>query len=143
MLLFSYVDKISTCADAWFWFNLYIINEHDFKDYYIYKRTRFQTLSTLHVQVVWTDRRYIQVGMQPLFEQMEFLSSKDVLCQVWLKLTQWFLRRSFFKYRQWIFRYFLLSPHGKGCGPSFEQTWIPFTQGCFVPSLAEIGPAVL
>ena len=67
MLLFSYVDKISTCADSWFWFNLYIINEHDFKDYY--KRTRFQTLSTLHVQVVWTDRRYIQVGMQPLFEQ--------------------------------------------------------------------------
>ena len=22
----------------------------------------------------------------------------------------------------------------KGCGPSFEQTWIPFTQVCFVPS---------
>ena len=20
-------------------------------------------------------------------------------------------------------------------GPSFKQTWIPFTQGCFVPSL--------
>ena len=26
---------------------------------------------------------------------------------------------------------------------SFEQTWIPFTQGCFVPSLIEIGPVVL
>ena len=25
----------------------------------------------------------------------------------------------------------------------FEQTWIPFTQGCFVPSLVEIGSVVL
>ena len=25
----------------------------------------------------------------------------------------------------------------------FEQIWIPFTQGCFVPSLVEIGPVVL
>ena len=24
-----------------------------------------------------------------------------------------------------------LSPLGKGRGPSFEQTWYPFTQGCF------------
>ena len=26
---------------------------------------------------------------------------------------------------------------------AFELTWIPFTQGCFVPSLVEIGPVVL
>ena len=26
---------------------------------------------------------------------------------------------------------------------SFEQIWIPFTQGCFVPSLVEISPVVL
>ena len=26
---------------------------------------------------------------------------------------------------------------------SFEQTWIPFTQGCFVPNLVEIAPVVL
>ena len=36
----------------------------------------------------------------------------------------------------------LLSPLGKEQGPSFEQTSIPFTQGCFVPSLIEIGPVV-
>ena len=30
-------------------------------------------------------------------------------------------------------------PFGKGLGPSFEQTWIYFIQGCFVPSLVEIG----
>ena len=29
------------------------------------------------------------------------------------------------------------------CGPLFEQTWIPFTQGYFVPSLVEIGPVIL
>ena len=27
-------------------------------------------------------------------------------------------------------------------GSSFKQTWTPFTQGCFVPSLVEIGPVV-
>ena len=39
------------------------------------------------------------------------------------------------------FGYFLvISPwHGS----SFEQTWIPFTQRCFVSSLVEIGPVVL
>ena len=29
-------------------------------------------------------------------------------------------------------------PFGIGWGPSFEQTWIPFTQGCYVPSLVEL-----
>ena len=36
-----------------------------------------------------------------------------------------------------------VSPHGKACGPSFEQILIPFTQGCFAPSLVENGPVVL
>ena len=31
----------------------------------------------------------------------------------------------------------------KQCGPKFEQIWILNTQGCFVPSLVEIGPVVL
>ena len=31
----------------------------------------------------------------------------------------------------------------KGYCSSFDQTWIPFTQGCFVPSLIEIGPVIL
>ena len=37
----------------------------------------------------------------------------------------------------------LLSPLGKGHGPSFEQIWIPITQGCFVPSMVKIGQVVL
>ena len=32
---------------------------------------------------------------------------------------------------------------GELIGSSFEQTWIPFTKGCFVPSLVEIGSVVL
>ena len=34
-------------------------------------------------------------------------------------------------------------PFEGGHGPWFEQTWIPFTQGWFVPSLIEISPVVL
>ena len=48
-----------------------------------------------------------------------------------------------FKVRQYMFNISLLSPPGKGHGPSFEQIWVPITQGCFVPSLVEIGPVVL
>ena len=48
-----------------------------------------------------------------------------------------------FKMSSMYFRYFVIISLGKGRGPSFEQTWIPFTQGCFVPSLIEIGPVVL
>ena len=36
------------------------------------------------------------------------------------------------------FCYFVIFTPGKEQGSSFEQTWIPFTQGCFVPSLVEI-----
>ena len=42
-----------------------------------------------------------------------------------------------------IFRYFVIIPLGKRQTPSFEQTWIAFTQGYFVPSLVEISPVVL
>ena len=32
---------------------------------------------------------------------------------------------------------------GQGWGPSFEQAWIPFIQGCCVPTLVKNGPEVL
>ena len=34
-------------------------------------------------------------------------------------------------------------PFGKGNGPLFDQKWIPFYQGCIMPSLLKIGPVVL
>ena len=48
-----------------------------------------------------------------------------------------------FKSCQFIFIISLLSPLWEGPCPSFEQTWIPFTQGYFVPSLVETDPVVL
>ena len=67
--------------------------------------------------------------------KLESPSPKDALCQVWLKLDQWFWRRRFLNFVNVfsLFRNYL----------PLEQTWIPFTQGCFVPSLIEIGPVVL
>ena len=41
------------------------------------------------------------------------------------------------------FHYFIIISPGKGQGPSFVQTWIPFNQWWIVPSLVEIGPVVL
>ena len=74
--------------------------------------------------------------------KVESPSLKDSLCKVWLKLALWFWRRRFLKFSQFIFAISQLSPLGKGQGPSFEQNWIPFTQGCFVQSLVDIGLVV-
>ena len=37
--------------------------------------------------------------------KLESPSPKDALCEVWLKLAQWFWRRRFFKFRQFIFAF--------------------------------------
>ena len=75
--------------------------------------------------------------------KVESPSPRDTFCQVWLKLAQEFWRRRFLKVVNFFFIIFQLSPLWEGRGPSFEQTWIPFTQGYFVPNLVEIGPVVL
>ena len=54
-----------------------------------------------------------------------------------------YIKTLIFKFCQWIFAISLLSPLGKGHGPSFKKTWIPFTQWYFVLWLVEIGPVVL
>ena len=83
-----------------------------------------------------------------LFVTLEFPSPKDALCQVWLKLAQWFsgsglCRRRLLNFVDVfsLFRNYLLLK--RDVGPSFEQTYIPFTQECYVPSLIEIHPVVL
>ena len=69
-------------------------------------------------------------------------SSKNVLFQVWMQLVQWFLRRRFLNFVivLSLFRNFL--PR-KRAGPLLEQICVPFTWGCFVTSLLEIGRVVL
>ena len=64
-------------------------------------------------------------------------SPKDVLCQVWLKLVQWFLRRRFLKFCQCILllnNYLLLEK---------DRTLIWTNLGPLHPSLVEIDPVVL
>ena len=41
------------------------------------------------------------------------------------------------------FWYFVKISPWKERNPSFEETWIPFTQGCIVPTLVEFGPVIL
>ena len=79
----------------------------------------------------------------PSCEQIRIPSPKDVLCQFWLTLTQWFWRR-FLKFRQNIFAISQFPPLEKGGGLHLKKkTWIPFTQGLSLPSLFEIGPLAL
>ena len=58
--------------------------------------------------------------------KLEFSLPEDDLCQVWLTLAQWFWRRRFLNFVN-VFFLEKLFPFGKGCDPSFEQTWIPST----------------
>ena len=53
------------------------------------------------------------------------------------------LEKKIFEFHQCIFRYFVIISLGKERAHSFEQTRIPFTQGCFVECLVEIGQVVL
>ena len=40
----------------------------------------------------------LEKGVVLHLNELEFPSHKDVLCQVWLKLVQWFWRRRFFNF---------------------------------------------
>jgi hypothetical protein len=65
------------------------------------------------------------------------------LCQVWLKLAQWFWRGRLLNDPNLFFIFLWLSPLWRGPDPLFEQTWIPFIQRKFVQSLIEFGLLVL
>ena len=73
-----------------------------------------------------------------VLNKLESPSPNYDLCQVWLKLVQWFWRRRFLNFVS----VFSLFPW-KGQNSPFEQAQIPFNQGCFGLSLVEIGPVVL
>ena len=66
--------------------------------------------------------------------KLEFPSHKDTLPQVWLKLVQSYCKRQFLNSIKCIFTILLSYPLGKGGSPSFQQTWISFTQGCSISS---------
>ena len=92
------------------------------------------------VNVFWLFRNYLPLekGRALHLNKLEFPSPKDDLCQVWLKLTQWFWRRRFLKFVNVFLHFRNYLPLEKG-----GALLIPFTHGCFVPSLVEIGQVVL
>ena len=68
---------------------------------------------------------------------------KDALCQILLKLAQQFWSRRFLNFVNVFSVLHSYLPLGKGQGPSLKKLESPFTQGCIVESLVEIGPVVL
>jgi hypothetical protein len=55
----------------------------------------------------------------------------------------WLVLETIFKNCHCIFNHSLLFPIGKGGCPSFEQFWIPFTPGWFLPTLVTVSLVVL
>ena len=76
-------------------------------------------------------------GIWPSHKNIE----SDALCQVWLKMAQWFDRRRVLKVLNVFLLFHNYLPFEKGVALKFIlKTWISFIQGCFVPSLVEVGP---
>ena len=77
------------------------------------------------------------------FEQTWILISQEGIMPSLVEICPVVLEKKIFKSCQFIFNYFPIISPLEGRGPSFEQIWIPFTQGHFVPNLVKIGPVVL
>ena len=77
------------------------------------------------------------------FEQSWILVTQGCFKPSLVEIGPAVLEKKIFKCCQCNFTILQLSPLVRGNGPSFEQTWIPFTQGCFMPSLVKIDPVVL
>ena len=77
------------------------------------------------------------------FEQICIPLIQGCIAPSSIEISPAVLEKKIFKFCQCIFTISLLFPIEKRWGPSFEQIWILITQGCIVPSLVEISPAVL
>ena len=74
-------------------------------------------------------------------KSMNTFEQSSVYCMVEIGVK--LLERKLFKFVNIfsLFRNYI--PLEKGRGPSFEQTWLPFSQGWFLSRLVEIDPLVL
>ena len=89
---------------------------------------------------------FLRIEWSLYLQKLGSPSPKDALCQVWLKLAQWFWsRKPGFYNLSMCFCVFAIAwiSASKTSNSSCKQTWIPFLQECFVRSLVEIGPEVL
>ena len=77
---------------------------------------------------------FISTNLNPLHQTM--------LCAILVEIGVWFWRRILFKFvnKFFLFPYYL--PLQKGMALHLKKILIPFTQGCFVSSLVEIGLVV-
>ena len=82
-------------------------------------------------------------GRGPSFEQTKIPFTQECLVPSLVKVGPMVLEKHIFKSFQRVFTISQLSPLWERRGSSFEQTWIPFTQGCSVSSFVEIGQVVL
>jgi hypothetical protein len=86
----------------------------------------------------------LEKGYSLSLNKLKSPSPMNDLCQLSLvKIGPVVLEKKIFKWPHPNFTFLWLSPLWRGPGPLFEQTWIPFTQGWFVPSLIELCPGVL
>ena len=98
---------------------------------------RGRLFNVVNVLSLFRNNLPLENGGALQLNKLEFPSLEDVLCQVWMELALWFWRRRFFYFVN-VFSLF----RNKGRGLSLEQTWMPFTQECFVPTLVVIGLVV-
>ena len=104
---------------------------------------QFKSINTYDFIITLIKRR-----KNPLFTLQEFIGFSFE--ETWILFTQGcfmpslveigsvVLEKKIFKSCQYIIINSQLSPLWEGRGPSFEQTWIPFTLGFLVPSLVEM-----
>ena len=85
----------------------------------------------------------IRKGRGTSFEQIWITFTQGCFVSRFVEIGPVVLKKKMFKVCICILAISLLSPLEKEHDPSFEQIWIPITQGCFLPSLVEIGPVVL
>ena len=72
--------------------------------------------------------------------KLEFPLPKDDLCQVWLKLALWFLRRRFSNI---AYVFLLLRNYLQSMALHLDKFESTFTHGCFVPSFVGTDQVVL
>ena len=81
-------------------------------------------LNFINVFMLFCNYLPLEMGVALRLNKFESPSPKDALCQVWLKLAQWFCRRRFFNFVNVFSQFCNNLPLEKSKGPSFEQNWI-------------------
>ena len=71
-------------------------------------RGRF--LNFLHIVLLFRYYLPLEKGVGLHLKKLESSSPKDALCQVWLKLAEWFLKRKFFKFVNVFSLFHIISP---------------------------------